>query len=213
MILPLHLLWGLQMPLKEKAIVVTAFNLRLPVIGLSIGRAYFTQRLCNHSTDLGLGSALAIILAQVELSYAIVSNTFSVLRAFTMSFNSSFGLGFVANTVPENYALYQAKNQRSSRGSAKNRSRSCGQPRDRALIPRENTLIDPHDFGTQSDFGHTYTEVSASNDIKKNKTDHIKSRENEDFVILRKTEYFVRHSDVDNEMPVSPESSASALEI
>lgn len=93
------------MPRKKKITVLSAFYLRIPVIAISVGRLVFTNRLCNRTTDAGLGSGLVLIWIQIEVSYAIIANTFSALRAFTMSFNSGFGYGFTVHAGPENYKL------------------------------------------------------------------------------------------------------------
>ena len=108
-ILPAHLLYGLQMKTKEKAKVLTAFYLRLPVIGFSIGRLVYTQRLCNASADVGKESAIVLIFMEIEASYAIVSSTFSTLKAFTSNFNSTFGFGFTQHAEAQDYALSRVR--------------------------------------------------------------------------------------------------------
>jgi len=92
--LPVHLVWGLQMPLRKKVMILVAFFLRLPVLGFSIGRNYYTLRLRLAETDAGLGSALVVTWMEVELAYALAASTLSALKTFTESFNSGFGLGF-----------------------------------------------------------------------------------------------------------------------
>lgn len=82
------------MPIQKKAMVFTAFCLRLPVIALSIVREIFTARLNQQDSDPSYGGALVVILMEIELAYAIAANTLSVLKAFTESFNSGFGQGF-----------------------------------------------------------------------------------------------------------------------
>lgn len=82
------------MPLQKKAMVLTAFYLRLPVIGLSLGRNYYTLDLNDSGPDPSPSAAFVVIWLEIELAYALAANTFSTLKAFTESFNSSFGLGF-----------------------------------------------------------------------------------------------------------------------
>lgn len=89
--LPIHLVWILQMRLAKKAMIVTAFWVRLPyvvprrggpcqaltvtynhsILGLAIGRNHYTRQLRRPQTDAGLGSALVVIWLEIELAYAI----------------------------------------------------------------------------------------------------------------------------------------------
>ena len=92
--LPLQLVWGLQMPWTKKSVLLVAFYLRIPVIGLSLGRNAYTLRLSNTSSDAGLDSAIVTIWLEVQLAYALAASTLSALKAFTESFETGFGLGF-----------------------------------------------------------------------------------------------------------------------
>ncbi|KAM0705577.1 hypothetical protein Q7P35_006936 [Cladosporium inversicolor] len=92
--LPLQLVWGLQMPWTKKTVLLFAFYLRLPVIGLSLGRNAYTLRLRHASSDAGLDSAIVTIWLEVQLAYALAASTLSALKAFTESFETGFGLGF-----------------------------------------------------------------------------------------------------------------------
>ncbi|QIW98179.1 hypothetical protein AMS68_003697 [Peltaster fructicola] len=94
LVLPVQLIWSLQMPLSKKAMVLTAFYLRSPVIGLTLVRNYFTLRLTYDNSDSGLDGALVVIWMEIELAYALAASTLSALKAFTESFNSGFGQGF-----------------------------------------------------------------------------------------------------------------------
>ncbi|KYG42468.1 hypothetical protein M433DRAFT_7122 [Acidomyces richmondensis BFW] len=103
--LPFHLVWGLQMPLYKKAMIIIAFCLRLPVLGFSIGRNYYTLQLARPGTDQGLVSALVVIWIEVELAYALAASTLSALKAFTEGFNSGFGLAFTRGKDEGSYGL------------------------------------------------------------------------------------------------------------
>lgn len=92
--LPLQLVWGLQMPWIKKSVLLVAFYLRIPVIGLSLGRNAYTLRLSHASSDAGLDSAIVTIWLEVQLAYALAASTLSALKAFTESFETGFGLGF-----------------------------------------------------------------------------------------------------------------------
>ena len=179
---------------SKKATVVAAFNLRLPVIALSIGRMIFTQRLCDSSTDPGLGSALAIIWLEIETSYALVSNTFSALKAFTVDFNSTFGLGFTANADPQSYTLYPSK-----AGTGNGSRLPTLQSKSSATRQEEQ------DYRTPGNISKVSSEPLA--------TAHANERNNsqrkKDLVIVRTTEYSIQHSDSSDEVPILSDTSHS----
>jgi len=118
LVLPLYMTWNLQMPTKRKLAVLSAFYLRIPVIGISIGRLIYTRKLCGQSGDLGLDTALVLIWICVEITYALLASHFLALRALTLSFNSGFGFGFTVNAGPESYSM-----QHRSRTISKSKSR------------------------------------------------------------------------------------------
>jgi len=122
--LPVHLVWGLQMPRRKKAMILIAFYLRLPVVGFSIGRNYYTLQLSRPGTDPGLVSALVVIWIEVELAYALAANTLSALKAFTEGFNSGFGLAFTRGKGDGSYGL---SNISGSSGQSSRIERSKGQ--------------------------------------------------------------------------------------
>jgi len=104
--LPLQLVWNLQMPWPKKSVLLVAFYLRLPVIGLSLGRNAYTLRLSHASSDAGLDSAIVTIWLEVQLAYALAASTLSALKAFTESFETGFGLGFTrGKSANSSYAL------------------------------------------------------------------------------------------------------------
>jgi hypothetical protein len=105
LILPLHMTWNLQMPTKRKLAVLSAFYLRIPVTGISIGRLIYTRKVCDRGGDLGLDTALVLIWICVEATYALLASHFLALRALTLSFNSGFGFGFTVNAGPESYSM------------------------------------------------------------------------------------------------------------
>lgn len=94
LVLPVQLVWELQMPLRKKAMVLIAFYLRLPVIALTIVRELSTNRLADKDSDPSYGGAMVVIWMEIQLAYSLAANTLSALKAFTESFNSGFGQGF-----------------------------------------------------------------------------------------------------------------------
>jgi len=119
--------------------IIVAFYLRVPVLGFAIGRNYYTLQLRLPQTDAGLGSALVVIMLEVELAYALAASTLSALKAFTESFNSGFGLGFTRGKT-DSYDLsdisgvsgQSSKTEKSkdtaTSGSTAAASRSCSLP-------------------------------------------------------------------------------------
>ncbi|EMC93284.1 hypothetical protein BAUCODRAFT_150636 [Baudoinia panamericana UAMH 10762] len=103
--LPVYLVWGLQMSMRKKAIILIAFYLRLPVLGFSIGRNYYTMQLRLPQTDPGLTSAVVVVWLEVELAYALAASTLAALKAFTESFQTCFGLGFTRGKGDGSYGM------------------------------------------------------------------------------------------------------------
>jgi hypothetical protein len=135
LLLPIHLVWKLQMPWTKKAVLLVAFYLRLPVIALSIGRNAYTLRLSQQTSDPGLDSAIVTIWLEVQLAYALAASTLSALKHFTESFNSGFGLGFTrGNSENGSYALSHMS--RSGTGTST------------SIVSRSKS--DTHDAGTTS---------------------------------------------------------------
>jgi hypothetical protein len=119
LILPIQLVWQLQMPWTKKAILLIAFYLRLPVIALSLGRNVYTLRLRHQTSDAGLDSAIVTIWLEVQLAYALAASTLSALKAFTESFNSGFGLGFArGKSENSSYALSHMSRSNTETGTS-----------------------------------------------------------------------------------------------
>ncbi|KAK3713493.1 hypothetical protein LTR37_008451 [Vermiconidia calcicola] len=123
------------MPLAKKVIVITALYLRLPVIGFSIARDYYTLQLRLPGTDAGLTSGIVAIWLCVQLAYALASSTLSASKAFTESFNSGFGLSFARGKGEDSYGLsgissgktpVTSKDEKSRTDSALNGSPGAG---------------------------------------------------------------------------------------
>ncbi|GIZ40553.1 hypothetical protein CKM354_000388700 [Cercospora kikuchii] len=103
--LPVHLVWGLQMRLLRKAVIVTAFWVRFPTLAFSIARSHYTLRLSGRESDAGLDSALVNIWMEIELAYAIAASTFSALKTFTENFNTGFGVAQLRGKSEGSYGV------------------------------------------------------------------------------------------------------------
>ena len=222
LILPVHIVWGLQMPLKKKAMIIAAFYLRIPVIGISIGRLIYTTHLCNRDVDVGLESTLVLIWLEIETSYAIVSSTFSALKAFTMSFNSSFGLGFIANADEGDYYGLSRVTRNSQPGSAiaKDSRPVISQSTPSVSTLKQNFIVqnievpaDASRFNSpvmrlQPDpAARSYAQVSSKKPVvmtqawRENRSSSSE-RTIEDGVIVRERGYTVQHHDTNDELPI-----------
>lgn len=217
LVLPAQLVWGLQMPLKKKASVIAAFYLRLPVIGISIGRLIYTQHLCGRDVDVGLESTLVLIWLEVETSYAIVSSTFSALKAFTTNFNSSFGLGFVVNAGEGDYYGLSHISRNDGGSAAKSRPAISRKTTAETALKRGITVQDREvsedtpigsPIKLQPTSARSYAHISSQPVI----TPHAERRWREggssdiertleDGVTVQ-TEYTVQHHDTNDELPI-----------
>jgi len=223
MVLPLCQIWNLQMNFSKKAVIIAAFYLRLPVMGVSIGRWWYTHRLCNRGVDLGLDSALVLIWFTVQVSYAVISSTFSALRAFTMGFNSGWGLGFVTNAGPESYTMSRV--YRNGTNISATAAKQSARVRSRPSLSAP-AMRNPHGWETcteeqlrpslklQPTPMQNFAQISAD---RASATIHDRHRWREedsvgsdrgtpcdDMVIVRETEYTVQHHEMNDESPILP---------
>lgn len=137
--LPIHLVWNLQMPRTKKAMIIAAFWIRLPALGISIGRNYYTLDLRRQEADAGLEGALITIWLEIELAYAIGTCTLSALKSFSESFHTGFGLGFTRGKGHDGYGMSDV-----SRSSAQASHTEKARPvsRSHSCTPRNPTTAD-----------------------------------------------------------------------
>jgi hypothetical protein len=180
------MIWSLQMPTNKKLIVLGAFYLRLPMLGISIGRLVYTQRLCRNEGNLGLDSSLALIWMIIEASYALLTSHFLALRALTLSFNSGFGFGFTLNAGPESYSMHQSS-RTAFRMSRNVNSQATAE--DKPSVSRAN--YDSEDrHKSPCDLTPSGRKDSASGSASTGLS------------IMRETEYTVHYQDVADEAPI-----------
>lgn len=144
LVLPIQLVWALQMSWTKKAILIVAFYLRLPVIGLSIGRNTYTLRLHNAASDPGLDSTIVTIWLEVQLTYALAASTLSALKAFTESFNSGFGLAFTrGKSESGSYALSRTSNSDNNGGASQTSASQTRSDKRKSLTTATTSLTSP----------------------------------------------------------------------
>ncbi|KAI9849608.1 MAG: hypothetical protein M1837_002733 [Sclerophora amabilis] len=84
-----YLVAELQMPLRLKATIVTAFSVRLPVIIASGFRLYYLKSMINSSNPT-LAGASVVLCTQVELNYSLIASSVSCLGPFLSPFSTSY---------------------------------------------------------------------------------------------------------------------------
>lgn len=131
------------MPRTKKFVLIIAFYIRLPVIGLSLGRNAYTLKLHEASSDAGLDSAIVTIWLEVQLAYALAASTLSALKAFTESFETGFGFGFTRGKSEA--GSYVLSNMSGSANGTNNGSVLRSRPGNASISGPASTSIPPPD--------------------------------------------------------------------
>ncbi|RMZ91307.1 hypothetical protein DV736_g1468, partial [Chaetothyriales sp. CBS 134916] len=92
LLLPIDMIWSLQMAVKSKLIVLGRFWFRIPVLVLAIGRFIYLHNLLS-TTDVGVASNLTTILQEVEMTASLSATFILTLRPFAKEFDTGFGAG------------------------------------------------------------------------------------------------------------------------
>ncbi|KAL8834897.1 MAG: hypothetical protein Q9170_003539 [Blastenia crenularia] len=116
LVVPIDLIWSLQMPSTRKLGIITAFYIRVPVLALTLARNHYIHKLLSDS-DTGLTARTVIIWQEAELTYSIAAATLMCLKPLVKDFNTSFGLG---GEMVRTHAItgYIASNENGSQGLA-----------------------------------------------------------------------------------------------
>ncbi|KAF2639092.1 hypothetical protein P280DRAFT_550562 [Massarina eburnea CBS 473.64] len=96
-LLPVILIYPLQMPFRRKAQVVAAFSFRLPIIAVSITH-YFSIQNSWSSVEPLYAITNPLIIQQAMLCWSLISATIPNLKAFMQSFSTEWGLGMSLGT-------------------------------------------------------------------------------------------------------------------
>ncbi|KAI9801612.1 MAG: hypothetical protein M1825_003291 [Sarcosagium campestre] len=88
-LLPVYLVWNLQMARSSKAVVVGAFAFRLPVIAAGVLRIIFLTRALN-SSDYTFESVDFSVVTMIELHYSLMAATIPCMKPFIKAFNTGF---------------------------------------------------------------------------------------------------------------------------
>ncbi|KAF2172959.1 hypothetical protein M409DRAFT_16910 [Zasmidium cellare ATCC 36951] len=211
LLLPIHLVWKLHMAKSKKLFITVAFWIRLPALGFSIGRNYYTLLLNHKETDVGLDSALVTIWLEVELAYAIGSSTLSALKSFTDNFATGFGLGFTRGKGEDSYGLSnvsgstgnsskteKAKSASPSQSRTDNKSPESRKPPDLRVPPSAhvNNVAGDEPLRLRPEGAVAYASVSAepySPELWRANSSVGSDSSGDEMVILRETAYEVQH--------------------
>ena len=109
----IYFLWAIQTSLSRKAIILTGFAFRLPII-IAIAFRLATYSRHGLTTDPSLREAEFIAWTQTELNYSIISATIPGLLQFMRNLNTQFG----GLTEQENVTYGKS----SGKGGSKSRS-------------------------------------------------------------------------------------------
>ncbi|KAF2843581.1 hypothetical protein M501DRAFT_1006112 [Patellaria atrata CBS 101060] len=92
-LLPIILVWPIQMKKYIKFQVVLAFAFRIPVIGFSLAHLHFVSRYdSRRPVNTSQTIIPALVYLQFQLFWSLLSSTIPSLKAFMKSFNSGFGM-------------------------------------------------------------------------------------------------------------------------
>jgi len=108
-LLSLYLVKGLQMPFKQKRVVVGAFALRLPVIAAAALRLHFINTQI-HSSNPTLRGVNTVIWTEIQLQYSIIACVCYCLRTFMSVVSTNYGSAAI------NVEVYDTVNGRSTKG-------------------------------------------------------------------------------------------------
>ena len=105
--LPIYLVWDLQMSYWLKAMVLSAFAFRIPIIPLAVARIQ-NLNVAANSTDYTFDVVLALVYAQVEMHYSLIAATIPCARPFLKALNT----GYMATTADQVDPVLREQNQR-----------------------------------------------------------------------------------------------------
>ncbi|KAB5513114.1 hypothetical protein GE09DRAFT_1163525 [Coniochaeta sp. 2T2.1] len=90
LLIAIYIMYGLQLALRKKLVVIFAFGLRIPVIAAAALHLYYKD-IALLGSDPSLDGVLATVCAEVELCYAIVATTIPCLRPFMSALSTNYG--------------------------------------------------------------------------------------------------------------------------
>jgi hypothetical protein len=105
--LPIYLVWDLQMSNWLKAMVLSAFAFRIPIIPLAIARIQ-NLNMAGNSTDYTFDVVLAVVFSQVEMHYSLIAATIPCARPFLKALNT----GYLATAADQVDPTLREQNQR-----------------------------------------------------------------------------------------------------
>lgn len=122
-----YLVYGLQMSMKSKAIVVGAFGVRLPVIiAAALHLRYLHLQML--SADPTLAGAYTVVCAQLELGYGLMASSVPCLKPFMSAFEGPFRPPQKSSNLQSTdypFTTYRSGNSKRLRSASDHRIGSC----------------------------------------------------------------------------------------
>jgi hypothetical protein len=142
LVLPIYLVWPLQMPLKSKFLVTLAFSCRVAIIPVAILRLLSLHN-SSGSTDYSFDIVLAIVYAQVEMHFSLIAATVPCLRPFLKAWNTGYlttqAVQVDRTRLPGEDSSYALQSKGSTQGGTSQRNSYVGKsPR----VSRAHTVDD-----------------------------------------------------------------------
>ncbi|KAK5165238.1 uncharacterized protein LTR77_009336 [Saxophila tyrrhenica] len=122
-LMPVWIVWDLQMAVQMKTIIILTFAVRLPIIAVSLVHL----RLAGRWNDLSEGKVAAVIpcvCLLVELHFSTMSSTFPTLGPFMKSLNTRWGA--IDPQTASSYALESLSGREGTQKSLASYSKNTG---------------------------------------------------------------------------------------
>ncbi|KAK2871647.1 hypothetical protein FQN49_002970 [Arthroderma sp. PD_2] len=89
-LLAVHLIRALQMRLRTKLVVLSAFAARLPIIAIAIIRLHFLD-ICSGEINLTLDLTDSSVWTQISINYNVIACAIFALKPFTAAVSTNYG--------------------------------------------------------------------------------------------------------------------------
>ena len=183
------LVFGLQMPLRLKLLVVLAFSLRLPTIAFCGVRLHFVHETIN-ATNTTLQSAYSTVWTQVELNFSILASAISCLGPFISP--------FARHKAPDTRYARKNSTARSAADNTDGHYRLNSVSVGKARSEREGRQLPL--FRRDHQYSHS---AIVTHDVESNQREEsLESDESKKMIIRKEIAYSVVRDDINGEVPI-----------
>ncbi|ROW18191.1 hypothetical protein VPNG_00245 [Cytospora leucostoma] len=151
-LLPVVLVWSLNMPTRNRFHVFLAFSFRLPLVALSIIHLKYTRGYLQSTEPLFAVTA-TLLCQQAMLAWSLISATIPNIKSFMRVFNFSMGMGTtdegLSQQTPASIALQSLQDQTGS--SQYGGTRNADKPVSRANLASKRNTYSSTGGGTTDD--------------------------------------------------------------